>query len=47
VDALAELAERCGMREFVVRAHVHRARLGVLGVPRWLRPGTRTRVPGP
>lgn len=28
VDALAELAERCGLREFVVRAHVHRARLG-------------------
>jgi hypothetical protein len=28
VDRLAELAERCGLREFVVRAHVHRGRLG-------------------
>ena len=28
VDSLAELAERCGLREFVVRAHVHRAGLG-------------------
>jgi tetratricopeptide (TPR) repeat protein len=28
VDRLAELAERCGLRELVVRAHVHRARLG-------------------
>jgi hypothetical protein len=28
VDALAELAERCGLRELVVRAHAHRARLG-------------------
>jgi hypothetical protein len=29
VDRLAELAERCGLRELVVRAHVHRGRLGV------------------
>lgn len=29
VDRLAELAERCGLREFVVRAQVHRSRLGV------------------
>jgi DNA-binding SARP family transcriptional activator len=28
VDRLAELAERCGLRELVVRAHVHRGRLG-------------------
>jgi DNA-binding SARP family transcriptional activator len=28
VDRLTALAERCGMRELVVRAHVHRARLG-------------------
>jgi tetratricopeptide (TPR) repeat protein len=28
VDRLAALAERCGLRELVVRAHVHRARLG-------------------
>jgi DNA-binding SARP family transcriptional activator len=28
VDGLAQLAERCGMREMVVRAQVHRARLG-------------------
>jgi tetratricopeptide (TPR) repeat protein len=27
VDRLAALAERCGLRELVVRAHVHRARL--------------------
>jgi hypothetical protein len=31
VDRLAELAERCGFRELVVRAHVHRDRLGVSG----------------
>jgi DNA-binding SARP family transcriptional activator len=31
VDRLAELAERCGMRELVVRAHVHRGRLGIAG----------------
>ncbi|MCW3002918.1 MAG: hypothetical protein JWQ20_2216 [Conexibacter sp.] len=31
VDRLAELAERCGLRELVVRAHVHRSRLGVAG----------------
>jgi DNA-binding SARP family transcriptional activator len=29
VDTLAELAERCGLRELVVRAHLHRGRLGV------------------
>jgi tetratricopeptide (TPR) repeat protein len=28
VDRLAELSERCGLRELIVRAHVHRARLG-------------------
>jgi hypothetical protein len=28
VDHLAGLAERCGFRELVVRAHLHRARLG-------------------
>jgi tetratricopeptide (TPR) repeat protein len=28
VEALTMLAERCGLREMVVRAHVHRARLG-------------------
>ena len=28
VDRLATLAERCGFRELVVRAHLHRARLG-------------------
>jgi DNA-binding SARP family transcriptional activator len=28
VDSLAQLAERCGLREKVVRAHVHRGRLG-------------------
>jgi DNA-binding SARP family transcriptional activator len=28
VDRLAALAERCGLRELVVRAHVHRAQLG-------------------
>jgi AraC-like DNA-binding protein len=27
VDRLAELAERCGFRELVVRAHAHRGRL--------------------
>jgi DNA-binding SARP family transcriptional activator len=31
VDSLAELAARCGLRELVVRAHVHRGRLGVPG----------------
>jgi hypothetical protein len=31
VDTLAELAERCGLRELVVRAHLRRARLGVPG----------------
>ncbi|MCW3064800.1 MAG: hypothetical protein JWN32_1972 [Solirubrobacterales bacterium] len=31
VDRLAELAERCGLRELVVRAHVHRGRLGASG----------------
>jgi hypothetical protein len=31
VDILAELAARCGLRELVVRAHVHRSRLGVSG----------------
>jgi DNA-binding SARP family transcriptional activator len=28
VDRLAELSERCGLRELIVRAHVHRAHLG-------------------
>jgi DNA-binding SARP family transcriptional activator len=28
VDRLAALAERCGLRELIVRSHVHRARLG-------------------
>jgi hypothetical protein len=28
VEALAELAARCDMRELVVRAHLHRHRLG-------------------
>jgi hypothetical protein len=28
VDRLAALAERCGFRELIVRAHLHRARLG-------------------
>jgi tetratricopeptide (TPR) repeat protein len=28
VDRLAALAERCGLRELIVRAHLHRARLG-------------------
>jgi tetratricopeptide (TPR) repeat protein len=28
VDRLAAVAERCGLRELVVRAHLHRARLG-------------------
>jgi tetratricopeptide (TPR) repeat protein len=31
VERLAGLAERCGFRELVVRAHVHRGRLGVPG----------------
>jgi hypothetical protein len=31
VDNLAGLAERAGLRELVVRAHVHRGRLGVEG----------------
>jgi hypothetical protein len=31
VDRLAALAARCGLRELVVRAHVHRGRLGVSG----------------
>jgi hypothetical protein len=31
VETLAGLAERCGFRELVVRAHVHRGRLGVPG----------------
>jgi hypothetical protein len=31
IDRLTELAERCGLRELVVRAHVHRGRLGVSG----------------
>jgi DNA-binding SARP family transcriptional activator len=31
IESLAELAARCGLREFVVRAHVHRAQLGVPG----------------
>jgi hypothetical protein len=28
VDRLAALAERCGLRELAVRAHLHRAQLG-------------------
>jgi DNA-binding SARP family transcriptional activator len=31
VDQLAELSERCGLRDMVVRAQVHRDRLGVSG----------------
>jgi hypothetical protein len=31
VDRLAKLAARCGMRELVVRAHVHHGRLGISG----------------
>ena len=31
IDSLAELAARCGLRELVVRAHVHRGRMGVPG----------------
>jgi tetratricopeptide (TPR) repeat protein len=31
VDRLAALAERCGLRELVVRAYLHRSRLGVPG----------------
>jgi hypothetical protein len=31
VDRLAALAERCGLRELVVRAHAHRAALGTPG----------------
>jgi DNA-binding SARP family transcriptional activator len=31
VERLAELAARCGLRELVVRANVHRSRLGVPG----------------
>jgi hypothetical protein len=31
VERLAELSERCGLRELVVRAHAHRSRLGVGG----------------
>jgi hypothetical protein len=31
VDRLAELSQRCGLRELVVRALVHRDRLGVSG----------------
>jgi DNA-binding SARP family transcriptional activator len=31
VERLTTLAERCGLREMVVRAHVHRARLGDAG----------------
>jgi DNA-binding SARP family transcriptional activator len=31
VDRLAELAARCGLRELVVRAHVHRGQLGGSG----------------
>jgi DNA-binding SARP family transcriptional activator len=31
VDRLARLSERCGLRELVVRAHLHRSRLGIAG----------------
>jgi hypothetical protein len=31
VEQLASLAARTEMREFVIRSHVHRARLGQLG----------------
>jgi tetratricopeptide (TPR) repeat protein len=31
IDTLAELAARCGLRELVVRAHLHRSVLGVSG----------------
>ena len=38
VDRLAALAARGGMRELVVRAHVHRRRLGE--PPPWRPPGS-------